>query len=264
MRHTFASLPAPPRGLGSGAPSCCYQQCPGSGQRWGRADPSHQRLWPQEAAHEGLMCQRRAREARTPEPLRRHRSLTARSLLPLAEKQRRALRDLRRLEGLGLVSAEDGYQGLLDELAKVRARPGVCARSGTRWPLPGSSCPPKPVPRRCQRAPSERKVLGPSEEEVFWQLAPAENRELEPRGVGGAGAGEGALLGGAARSLPLPARSLGRALRLWGQDLDSPTPVPPGHPQPAPAPAAAEGGAGEAAGGAPGPERQGRLLRGAG
>lgn len=36
----------------------------------------------------------------------------------MAEKQRRALRDLRRLEGLGLVSAEDGYQGLLDELAK--------------------------------------------------------------------------------------------------------------------------------------------------
>ncbi|XP_023390059.1 ras GTPase-activating-like protein IQGAP3 [Pteropus vampyrus] len=72
----------------------------------------------QEAAHERLMCQRQASEARTPEPLRRHRSLTARSLLPLAEKQRRALRDLRRLEGLGLVSAEDGYQGLLDELAK--------------------------------------------------------------------------------------------------------------------------------------------------
>lgn len=150
MRHTstsFASLPAPPRGLGSGAPSCCYQQCPGPGQRWGRADPSHQRLWPQEAAHEGLMCQRRAREARTPEPLRRHRSLTARSLLPLAEKQRRALRDLRRLEGLGLVSAEDGYQGLLDELAKVRARPGVCARAQERTsPALVARAPPNPSP----------------------------------------------------------------------------------------------------------------------
>ena len=74
---------------------------------------------PQEAAHKRLMCQRQACEARTPEPLRRHRSLTAHSLLPLAEKQRRVLRNLRRLEGLGLVSARDGYQGLVDELAKV-------------------------------------------------------------------------------------------------------------------------------------------------
>ncbi|XP_062048486.1 ras GTPase-activating-like protein IQGAP3 isoform X5 [Lepus europaeus] len=72
----------------------------------------------QEVAHKRLMCRRQAYEAQTPEPLRRHRSLTAHSLLPLAEKQRRVLRNLRRLEGLGLVSARDGYQGLVDELAK--------------------------------------------------------------------------------------------------------------------------------------------------
>lgn len=73
----------------------------------------------QETAHKHLMCQRQACEAQTPEPLRRHRSLMAHSLLPLAEKQRRVLRNLRRLEGLGLVSASNGYQGLVDELAKV-------------------------------------------------------------------------------------------------------------------------------------------------
>uniref|UniRef100_A0A8C8ZH59 IQ motif containing GTPase activating protein 3 n=1 Tax=Prolemur simus TaxID=1328070 RepID=A0A8C8ZH59_PROSS len=72
----------------------------------------------QEAAHKRLMCRRQACEAQTPEPLRRHRSLTAHSLLPLAEKQRRVLRNLRRLEGLGLASASNGYQGLVDELAK--------------------------------------------------------------------------------------------------------------------------------------------------
>uniref|UniRef100_A0A8D2AQP3 IQ motif containing GTPase activating protein 3 n=1 Tax=Sciurus vulgaris TaxID=55149 RepID=A0A8D2AQP3_SCIVU len=72
----------------------------------------------QETAHKHLMCQRQACEAQTPEPLRRHRSLMAHSLLPLAEKQRRVLRNLRRLEGLGLVSASNGYQGLVDELAK--------------------------------------------------------------------------------------------------------------------------------------------------
>ncbi|XP_037354419.1 ras GTPase-activating-like protein IQGAP3 isoform X2 [Talpa occidentalis] len=56
----------------------------------------------QEAAHKRLMCRREACEAQTPEPLRRYHSLTAHSLLPLAEKQRRVRRNLRRLEGLGL------------------------------------------------------------------------------------------------------------------------------------------------------------------
>nr|XP_055218169.1 ras GTPase-activating-like protein IQGAP3 isoform X4 [Gorilla gorilla gorilla] len=72
----------------------------------------------QEAAHKQLMSLRQACIAQTPEPLRRHRSLTAHSLLPLAEKQRRVLRNLRRLEALGLVSTRNGYQGLVDELAK--------------------------------------------------------------------------------------------------------------------------------------------------
>nr|XP_037853687.1 ras GTPase-activating-like protein IQGAP3 isoform X2 [Chlorocebus sabaeus] len=71
-----------------------------------------------EAAHKQLMSRRQACAAQTPEPLRRHRSLTAHSLLPLAEKQRRVLRNLRQLEALGLVSARNGYQGLVDELAK--------------------------------------------------------------------------------------------------------------------------------------------------
>uniref|UniRef100_A0A8P0PFK2 IQ motif containing GTPase activating protein 3 n=1 Tax=Canis lupus familiaris TaxID=9615 RepID=A0A8P0PFK2_CANLF len=75
-------------------------------------------LPPQEAAHQRLMCQRQACETQIPEPLRRHRSLIAHSLLPLADKRRRVLRNLRQLEGLGLVSARNGYQGLVDGLAK--------------------------------------------------------------------------------------------------------------------------------------------------
>ncbi|XP_004388534.1 ras GTPase-activating-like protein IQGAP3 [Trichechus manatus latirostris] len=72
----------------------------------------------QEMAHKQLMGRRQVCEAQTPEPLRRHLSLTAHSLLPLAEKQRRVLRNLRRLESLGLVRAANDYQGLVDELAK--------------------------------------------------------------------------------------------------------------------------------------------------
>ncbi|CAK7309427.1 Ras GTPase-activating-like protein IQGAP3 [Vulpes lagopus] len=79
---------------------------------------SHPLSREQEAAHQRLMCQRQACETQIPEPLRRHRSLTAHSLLPLADKRRRVLRNLRQLEGLGLVSACDGYQGLVDGLAK--------------------------------------------------------------------------------------------------------------------------------------------------
>ncbi|XP_041616106.1 ras GTPase-activating-like protein IQGAP3 isoform X3 [Vulpes lagopus] len=79
---------------------------------------SHPLSREQEAAHQRLMCQRQACETQIPEPLRRHRSLTAHSLLPLADKRRRVLRNLRQLEGLGLVSARDGYQGLVDGLAK--------------------------------------------------------------------------------------------------------------------------------------------------
>ncbi|XP_047559972.1 ras GTPase-activating-like protein IQGAP3 [Lutra lutra] len=72
----------------------------------------------QEAAHKQLTCERQACESQTPESLRRHRSLSAHALLPLADKRRRVLRNLRRLESLGLVSARDGYQGLVDGLAK--------------------------------------------------------------------------------------------------------------------------------------------------
>lgn len=113
------------------------------------------------------MCRRQAREAQSLEPLRRPRSLTARGLLPLAEKQQRVLRDLRRLESLGVVSASDGYQALVDELAKVTAGPGVrvcthtcvcactctCVRSiGTsRAGLSPMSAHPKLSPRDFQR-----------------------------------------------------------------------------------------------------------------
>ncbi|XP_005356948.1 ras GTPase-activating-like protein IQGAP3 [Microtus ochrogaster] len=72
----------------------------------------------QEEAHHLLMCWRQARDTQKPESLRRHHSMMAHSLLPLADKQRRVLRNLRRLQGLGLVRASDCYQGLVDELAK--------------------------------------------------------------------------------------------------------------------------------------------------
>ncbi|XP_034357386.1 ras GTPase-activating-like protein IQGAP3 [Arvicanthis niloticus] len=71
-----------------------------------------------EEAHHRLMCRRQACDTQKPEPLRQHHSLMAHTLLSLAEKQQRVLRNLRRLQGLGLVKTGDCYQGLVDELAK--------------------------------------------------------------------------------------------------------------------------------------------------
>ncbi|XP_028609108.1 ras GTPase-activating-like protein IQGAP3 [Grammomys surdaster] len=71
-----------------------------------------------EEAHHRLMCWRKACDSQKPEPLLRHHSLMAHTLLSLAEKQQRVLRNLRRLQGLGLVRTGDCYQGLVDELAK--------------------------------------------------------------------------------------------------------------------------------------------------
>ncbi|XP_068963695.1 ras GTPase-activating-like protein IQGAP3 isoform X1 [Petaurus breviceps papuanus] len=72
----------------------------------------------QETAHRLLMSRRQAFEAQTPEPLKRRRSLAAQSLLSIREKQRRVLKNLRHLEGLGLVTSADGYQGLVDDIAQ--------------------------------------------------------------------------------------------------------------------------------------------------
>ncbi|KAL1778167.1 ras GTPase-activating IQGAP3 isoform X1 [Sigmodon hispidus] len=72
----------------------------------------------QEEAHQRLMCWRQACDTQKPESLRRRHSMMAHSLLPLAEKQRCVLRNLRQLQGLGLVRTSDCYQGLVDELAK--------------------------------------------------------------------------------------------------------------------------------------------------
>ncbi|KAM8794488.1 ras GTPase-activating-like protein IQGAP3 [Eudromia elegans] len=72
----------------------------------------------EEASHCHLMHRRLLRDAQTPEKLKRNHSLAGNSRLSLEEKKRKVSRSLRRLESLGLVDAADGYQGLLNEMAK--------------------------------------------------------------------------------------------------------------------------------------------------
>ncbi|XP_054038952.1 ras GTPase-activating-like protein IQGAP3 isoform X1 [Rissa tridactyla] len=80
-------------------------------------------LWTQaseheEASHDHLMHRRALRDAQTPAKLKRNRSLAANSQLSMEEKKRKIIRNLRRLESLGLVDSARQYQELIDELAK--------------------------------------------------------------------------------------------------------------------------------------------------
>uniref|UniRef100_A0A8C0BX52 Ras-GAP domain-containing protein n=1 Tax=Buteo japonicus TaxID=224669 RepID=A0A8C0BX52_9AVES len=80
-------------------------------------------LWTQaseheEASHDHLMHRRALQDAQTPAKLKRNRSLAANSQLSMEEKKRKIIRNLRRLESLGLVDSAHQYQELINELAK--------------------------------------------------------------------------------------------------------------------------------------------------
>ncbi|NXR35767.1 IQGA3 protein, partial [Zosterops hypoxanthus] len=72
----------------------------------------------EEAAHEHLVCRRALWDAQASAQLRRHHSLAANGQLSMEEKKRKVIRNLRRLESLGLVDSTNKYQELIDELAK--------------------------------------------------------------------------------------------------------------------------------------------------
>uniref|UniRef100_A0A8B9J2N3 IQ motif containing GTPase activating protein 3 n=1 Tax=Amazona collaria TaxID=241587 RepID=A0A8B9J2N3_9PSIT len=72
----------------------------------------------EEASHARLMHRRALRDAQTPAKLQRSRSLAANSQLSMEEKKRKIIRNLRRLESLGLVDSAHQYQELINELAK--------------------------------------------------------------------------------------------------------------------------------------------------
>lgn len=65
------------------------------------------------------MHRRALRDVQTPAKLQRNRSLAANSQLSMEEKKRKIIRNLRRLESLGLVDSAHQYQELINELAKV-------------------------------------------------------------------------------------------------------------------------------------------------
>lgn len=65
------------------------------------------------------MRRRALRDAQTPVTLKRNCSLAANNQLSMEDKKRKIIRNLRRLESLGLVDSAHQYQELINQLAKV-------------------------------------------------------------------------------------------------------------------------------------------------
>ncbi|XP_072405007.1 ras GTPase-activating-like protein IQGAP3 isoform X2 [Chiloscyllium punctatum] len=72
----------------------------------------------QVADHRRLVQRRAQRDARTPEKLKRNHSLVHDGKLSIEEKKRKIIRSLRKLEAAGVISAANGYQQLVNEIAR--------------------------------------------------------------------------------------------------------------------------------------------------
>ncbi|XP_066458965.1 ras GTPase-activating-like protein IQGAP2 isoform X2 [Eleutherodactylus coqui] len=73
---------------------------------------------PQENEHLKVIEKRAALDARTPDKMKRSQSVLEDGQLPLEQKKRKVLRNLRTLEQAGLVTEEMKYQEIINEIAK--------------------------------------------------------------------------------------------------------------------------------------------------
>uniref|UniRef100_A0A3B5BK75 IQ motif containing GTPase activating protein 2 n=1 Tax=Stegastes partitus TaxID=144197 RepID=A0A3B5BK75_9TELE len=73
---------------------------------------------PQESEHIKIIERRAVQDAQTPEGLKSSPAVLEDSQLPLEQKKRKILRNLRNLEQAGLVTAHNKYQDLINDIAK--------------------------------------------------------------------------------------------------------------------------------------------------
>uniref|UniRef100_A0A3B3XMM3 IQ motif containing GTPase activating protein 2 n=1 Tax=Poecilia mexicana TaxID=48701 RepID=A0A3B3XMM3_9TELE len=73
---------------------------------------------PQESEHTKIVQRRADQDAQTPEGLKSSPAVLEDSQLPLEQKKRKILRNLRNLEQAGLVTASNKYQDLINDIAK--------------------------------------------------------------------------------------------------------------------------------------------------
>ncbi|XP_039219977.1 ras GTPase-activating-like protein IQGAP2 isoform X1 [Crotalus tigris] len=72
----------------------------------------------QEAEHMKIIEKRAILDSKTPEKMKHSRSILEEGQLPLEQKKRKIQRNLRTLEQVGLVSSENKYQEIINEIAK--------------------------------------------------------------------------------------------------------------------------------------------------
>lgn len=72
-----------------------------------------------ESEHVKIVERRAVQDAQTPEGLKSSPAVLEDSQLPLEQKKRKILRNLRSLEQAGLVSASNKYQDITNDISKV-------------------------------------------------------------------------------------------------------------------------------------------------
>lgn len=76
-------------------------------------------LFLKESEHIKIVERRAVQDAQTPEGLKSSPAVLEDSQLPLEQKKRKILRNLRNLEQAGLVTASNKYQDIINDISKV-------------------------------------------------------------------------------------------------------------------------------------------------
>ena len=74
----------------------------------------------QEAEHAQIVERRAVQDAQTPEGLKTNQMVLEDAQLPLEQKKRKILRNLRTLEQAGSIAEGNKYQDLINEISKVK------------------------------------------------------------------------------------------------------------------------------------------------
>lgn len=76
-------------------------------------------MWLKELEHKKIMERRAVQDAQTPEGLKSSAAVLEDSQLPLEQKKRKIVRNLRSLEQAGLCTDANKYQDIINEISKV-------------------------------------------------------------------------------------------------------------------------------------------------
>lgn len=82
-----------------------------------------------ESEHTKIVARRAVQDAQTPEGLKSSPAVLEDSQLPLEQKKRKILRNLRNLEQAGLATAGNKYQDIINDVSKVHRQFFICTEA---------------------------------------------------------------------------------------------------------------------------------------